>query len=252
VKMTALEQSTTFRLMRGGSALVRGQTTVLGLIARRVARRPGKFVMMAGVCALGSTILVNALALQPERHPAPLFTGSVAIPQSAQVPLPPTRNVEARASEAVGDKARRDAVAAELQGELKRRGFFVPAAPGQTGMTLETAIRDYQEAAGLRIDGQATEGLLALVKASKLKMSDQILQILKPGSQGPEPSRNVLFAQRSLNKAGYGPLKEDGMMGAGTKAAIERFEKDRKLPVKGEPQGRVLRELASVSGLPND
>lgn len=49
--------------------------------------------------------------------------------------------------------------------------------------------------------------------------------------------------QRALTKLGYGPLKDDGLMGPGTKAAIEKFERDRKLPVKGEAAGPTLRAL---------
>lgn len=58
----------------------------------------------------------------------------------------------------------------------------------------------------------------------------------------------VLQAQRALNKLGYGPLKADGLMGPGTRAALEKFERDRKLPVKGEAAGRTLKELAARAG----
>ena len=58
----------------------------------------------------------------------------------------------------------------------------------------------------------------------------------------------VIQAQRALNKLGYGPLKADGLMGPGTRAAIEKFERAAKLPVKGEPAGRTLRELAQKAG----
>jgi peptidoglycan hydrolase-like protein with peptidoglycan-binding domain len=37
-------------------------------------------------------------------------------------------------------------------------------------------------------------------------------------------------------------------MGASTRAAIEKFERDRKLPVKGEPSPRTFRELATRAG----
>lgn len=61
----------------------------------------------------------------------------------------------------------------------------------------------------------------------------------------PKPDANVAKAQRALSKLGYGPLKDDGMMGPGTKAALEKFERSAKLPVKGEASGRTLRELAA-------
>ena len=60
----------------------------------------------------------------------------------------------------------------------------------------------------------------------------------------------MIQAQKALSKLGYGPLKADGLMGATTRAAIEKFERDRKLPVKGEAAGRTLRELAARAALP--
>ena len=62
----------------------------------------------------------------------------------------------------------------------------------------------------------------------------------------PRPDKGVMQAQRALSKLGYGTLKPDGMMGPSTKAAIEKFERDRKLPVTGLAAGRTLRELVAA------
>ncbi|GJD97146.1 peptidoglycan-binding domain-containing protein [Methylobacterium iners] len=81
---------------------------------------------------------------------------------------------------------------------------------------------------------------------------DPIARIIKAAestaSVAPKPEPKIAEAQRALVKLGYGPLKADGVMGPGTRAAIERFERDRKLPVKGEAGGRTLRELAARAG----
>lgn len=69
-------------------------------------------------------------------------------------------------------------------------------------------------------------------------------------SVSPKPDKNVMRAQRALTKLGFGPLKDDGMMGPSTRAAIEKFERERKLPVKGEAAGKTLRELTARAGLP--
>ncbi|TXM63869.1 peptidoglycan-binding protein, partial [Methylobacterium sp. WL69] len=78
---------------------------------------------------------------------------------------------------------------------------------------------------------------------------DTIGEIIREGettaSVTPKADPAVAKAQRALVKLGYGPLKADGLLGTGTRAAIERFERDRKLPVKGQPAGRTLRELAA-------
>lgn len=69
-----------------------------------------------------------------------------------------------------------------------------------------------------------------------------------PADPKQEQTRSVAAIQRALNRLGYGPIKADGVYGSGTKLAIERFERDRKLPVTGEVSPRMLKELASASG----
>jgi peptidoglycan hydrolase-like protein with peptidoglycan-binding domain len=66
-------------------------------------------------------------------------------------------------------------------------------------------------------------------------------------AERPEPQARVALGQKALLKLGYGPLKADGLMGPGTRQALERFERDHKLPVTGELSGRTLRALAAQS-----
>ncbi len=68
------------------------------------------------------------------------------------------------------------------------------------------------------------------------------------GAAKTEPQKLVSSAQRALTKLGYGPLKSDGLMGVGTRQAIEKFERDRRLPVTGELNPKTIRELAAQSG----
>ncbi len=221
------------------------RSNLLGRMARAFWRRPGTYFAVAGAGCLSGAIVVNALVMQPERHPAPFFTNSIPTARSsrAPVPLPPARAAEN------AEPARRADLAADIQNELTKRGFFAGPSGASAGTTLENAIRDFQDAAGLKADGQPSEALLAQIKASKLTVKDQILQILKPGQAQADQQKTLISVQRALNKLGYGPLKADGVFGAGSKTALEHFEKDRKLQVKGEPQGKVLRELASASGM---
>jgi hypothetical protein len=83
---------------------------------------------------------------------------------------------------------------------------------------------------------------------------DPIAEIIRTAdstaSVTPKAVGRVAEAQRALVKLGYGPLQADGVMGPGTRAAIERFERDRKLPVKGEAGGRTLKELATRAAAP--
>ena len=62
--------------------------------------------------------------------------------------------------------------------------------------------------------------------------------------------RRVAAVQRALTEYGYGQLKPTGTVGSDTQAAIQKFERDRKLPVTGQVSDRLVRELATVIGRP--
>jgi peptidoglycan hydrolase-like protein with peptidoglycan-binding domain len=59
----------------------------------------------------------------------------------------------------------------------------------------------------------------------------------------------VLSAQRALNRLGFGPVKADGFFGEETRAALERFERDRRITVTRDLSPRTLRELTAASGM---
>lgn len=64
------------------------------------------------------------------------------------------------------------------------------------------------------------------------------------------PPARVTAVQRALNDYGYGPVKVTGVYGPETVAAIEKFERERKLPVTGQISPRLMKELATVTGRP--
>jgi hypothetical protein len=61
-------------------------------------------------------------------------------------------------------------------------------------------------------------------------------------------SRPLGPIQRALSEFGYGPLETNGTLGPNTRAAIERFERDHKMPVTGQISDRLIRELSSMTG----
>jgi hypothetical protein len=78
---------------------------------------------------------------------------------------------------------------------------------------------------------------------------DQIGSLLKASApSSPDNTRIVQAAQRALIALGHS-LKADGVMGASTRQAIEKFEASRRLPVTGELTPRTLRELAAQTGV---
>ncbi|MEA2952659.1 MAG: hypothetical protein QOJ96_2179 [Alphaproteobacteria bacterium] len=65
-----------------------------------------------------------------------------------------------------------------------------------------------------------------------------------------DPSIRVRAVQRVLAEFGYGQITPTGTSDPETKAAIEKFERERKLPVTGLVSERLVRQLALMKGEP--
>jgi peptidoglycan hydrolase-like protein with peptidoglycan-binding domain len=64
--------------------------------------------------------------------------------------------------------------------------------------------------------------------------------------------RRVAAVQRALTEYGYGQLKPTGTVGSDTQAAIQKFERARKIPVTGQMSDRLVHELTAMIGHPID
>ena len=62
------------------------------------------------------------------------------------------------------------------------------------------------------------------------------------------PSWQVSAVQRTLNQAGYGPIKVSGILDDSTREGIARFERDHNLPITGQNTPRVRRALGASTG----
>lgn len=81
------------------------------------------------------------------------------------------------------------------------------------------------------------------------KTRDPIGLLLASGVQKSEEfDKRTLLAQRALVKLGY-VLRADGKFGGATRQALEKFERDSGLPVKGELTPKILRRLSASSGV---
>jgi peptidoglycan hydrolase-like protein with peptidoglycan-binding domain len=216
-------------------------------------------------------ILVNALFLQSGPHPAPLFKASILpVAASEATNTVPVAVPRARPPEPVSAKldvppaaARAPAeIMTEIQRELARRGFYDGSIDGVHGPKTDAAIRDFEQAAGMKPSLQANEALLQTIVKSSL----DALKTATASAPAPAPaagrndaiadvlssSRRVMALQRALAQYGYGQLKPTGMVDADTRAAIEKFERERKLPVTGQASDRVVKELVGLTGRPLD
>jgi len=112
------------------------------------------------------------------------------------------------------------------------------------------------------IEPKAPDSLANLVKATTTPLSSTPMAPPPPANvvRSPEPippapipitgSHRVAAVQRVLTEYGYGQLKPTGTVGPDTRAAIQKFERERKLPVTGQVSDRLVRELSAVIGHP--
>jgi hypothetical protein len=71
-----------------------------------------------------------------------------------------------------------------------------------------------------------------------------------PVTHSEPGSHRIAAVQRALTEYGYGQLKPTGVAGPDTLAAIQKFERARKLPVTGQVSDRLVRELTAMIGHP--
>lgn len=203
---------------------------VLKLVVVPLVRRPATALTALLMTSCALFIVVNALALQPRQHPAPLFGSDRG--RSPQEPAQRPTEVAARPTPP-----------ATVQ---------QPATPQQTGAVLPPSrpavTRD-------------TTGAKDITSALPPARPDLIGDLIKGGappssasagassSASPQASLVLLNAQKALSKLGYA-VKPDGLMGPATQRAIETFERDHGLAVTGEPNPRMLKSLAAASGMP--
>jgi Putative peptidoglycan binding domain len=64
------------------------------------------------------------------------------------------------------------------------------------------------------------------------------------------PSPRIFAVQRVLSDYGYGQVKPSGILDDATSEAIEKFEREHKLPVTGRVSDRLVAELTAMIGRP--
>ncbi len=189
-----------------------------GFIVRMLLRHP-KDVAAGAVAAIAAIAIVgNATFMQAGRHPAPMFSAvfpdtpapSAAMPNvSSNGPLPRPRPTEA--------DAHADFKAAEAPAAPAVKAVPAPAAQPSAAPRPPAPIQAHADPVG---------DLIASTSST----------------------RRIASVQRVLTEFGYGQLKPTGTVGPDTRAAIEHFERDRKLPVTGQITDRVVRELSAATG----
>ena len=116
--------------------------------------------------------------------------------------------------ETLGD---RGADVRAIQGLLTHHGFAVPI-DGVFGASTRTAVRAFQAARGLPVDGLVRETTWV-----------RLVVALAPGSKG----QAVKVLQRQLNEKRFAHLAVDGVYGTATRAAVITFQKHMGMTANG-------------------
>ena len=229
-----------------GRSLTRLPLVLLAFVLRGLWRRPRDSMAgaIAGFAAIA--ILVNALFMQSGPHPAPIFANRPA-PMAAAQTGPAAALTPQRPTEAA--RPRSDTVA-DIQRELMKRGFYEGATDGVYGPKTDMAIRDFEQAAGLRPSAEPNDVLLATISRSTIKGQPIAIPRNDPIAALLAPSTRIVAVQRALTDFGYGPVKPSGIYDTETRTAIERFEKARRRPVTGQVSDQLVRDLAALTGRP--
>ena len=128
----------------------------------------------------------------------------------------------------------------QVQERLRQLGAYNGRADGVWGPDSQAALERFQQSRGLQVSGQLNQATVAT-----LGINPSDLLVARPGTEAAAPTavvpapgtlsrpavRNVQARLRSL---GFYRGAVDGQWGAGTQAAIERFQQGRGLQATGQ------------------
>ena len=137
--------------------------TLAVLMLRTLCRRPlDSMGFILGSVAVG-VVLINALFMQASPHPAPMLPGK---PRPVMLG---DADTAARPGE-TGARTRVQVVS-DIQRELSRRGFFDGPVDGVYGAKTDAAIRDFEQAAGLKTSSQPDDALPRIIMRSRVHVT---------------------------------------------------------------------------------
>jgi Putative peptidoglycan binding domain len=213
------------RRRRGARAMAIEADTERGWPMRILLHSPKDVVAGALAFAAVSAIVANALFLQAGQHPSPMFGVTTIIPPASLPTVSP----------------------------LPR--------PRPPELTLKPA--DIQATEPKSVETKGADPLANLVKATSATPA-VTNSVPRPPASIPAPARGdaasnsaqnvrrVAAVQRALTEYGFGQLKPTGTVGSDTQAAIQKFERTRKIPVTGQMSDRLVHELVAMIGHPID
>jgi N-acetylmuramoyl-L-alanine amidase len=131
----------------------------------------------------------------------------------------------------------------DLQARLVDAGH-VPTGdePGSFGAGTEAAVRAFQEARGIRVDGICGPETWSALVESGFALGDRLLYERSPNLRGDD----VTELQHRLNGLGFDAGREDGILGPETATALRDFQRNTGLAVDGIAGPETLAGLARL------
>lgn len=133
----------------------------------------------------------------------------------------------------------------DLQQRLHAAGHPVDDELGTFGSSTETAVRAFQEARGLQVDGRGGVETWAALVESGFSLGDRLLYHSTPNLRGDD----VAQLQRRLNALGFDAGREDGILGPDTGEALREFQRNTGLAVDGIAGPATVAALGRVGSL---
>lgn len=210
---------------------------------RAMVRKPLRTLVTLACGAIFVSFTSNLLFMQHGPHPAPLFAR-----QDVKPAEPASRTAQAVAPQRTEPAPRIIATAPPVtdaappmppSAPRSAPVSIVPAPPVRTAEQPKPAVRqpDFDPIAQFLRSGVPQAPTTTASTAASA-----------PAPAAADVKR-VAAAQRALAKLGQ-KIDADGVMGPGTRAAIQRFERDNNLPVTGELGARTTKALSARAAIP--
>jgi len=188
-------------------------------------------LVFGGFVGLAAAITFNALALQTGTHPAPMKAAG------------PSRQPAASTSMASDRRSSEKARVKAIQRELTTKGYDPGPVDATMGLFTRAAIMAYETDQGLPLIGEPSPELL-----EHIVLGESVMPISSTSAAPAETVALIKAVQQILTDQGYEPGTIDGVIGAGTAAAIKSFERDRGLNETGRISGKLLRKIIGATG----
>lgn len=212
------------RRRRGASAVAIEAGDERSLAMRILLHSPKDLIAGAVAFAAVSAIIANAMFMQAGHHPSPMFGTTLSVPVAAANPLPRPRPVEAALRP----------VDSSLKPVDVKPAMVRPA--------------ETKPAAAVPVIAKTSSAPAASANAARPPAPAPVSSRSDPVGDLIVASRRVAAVQRALTDYGYGQLKPTGTVGSDSQAAIQKFERERKMPITGQMSERLVRELSAVTG----